>query len=58
MPIDLYAMKESPPCRAVLMVGKHLDIDLNVINVDLSKKQQFDEPLIRVILYYDGKNDS
>jgi len=36
MPIDLYLMKLSPPCRAVLMLGKHLNIE-------------FDEKLINLL---------
>jgi glutathione S-transferase len=29
MPIDIYLTVTSPPCRAVLMVAKQLNIDLN-----------------------------
>ncbi|CAG2105505.1 unnamed protein product [Medioppia subpectinata] len=40
MSIDLYYMVESPPCRAVLMVGRLLDIDFNLKSLDLSKSEQ------------------
>src|SRR6266487_4464883 len=44
MPIDLYYMPASPPCRTVLMVAKHLNIPLNLklINIrggDLQKPE-------------------
>ncbi|XP_054159968.1 uncharacterized protein LOC128958178 [Oppia nitens] len=35
MPIDLYLMNLSPPCRAVLMGIKHLKLDVNVKTVNL-----------------------
>ncbi|CAG2171954.1 unnamed protein product, partial [Oppiella nova] len=37
MPIDLYFLSISPPCRAVLMTAKHLDIEVNIKIVELLK---------------------
>jgi glutathione S-transferase len=37
MPIDLYFVPPSPPCRAVIMAAKHLNIELNPKFVDLMK---------------------
>jgi len=48
MAIDLYYMLESPPCRTVLMVAKHLDIDLNLKNINLEKKEHLREEFIKV----------
>ncbi|XP_064459324.1 uncharacterized protein LOC135369737 [Ornithodoros turicata] len=35
MSLDLYHMESSPPCRAVRMVAKHLNIALNLIPVNV-----------------------
>ncbi len=48
MPIDFYAMKLSPPCRAVMMAAKQLNIDLNFKTVDLSEGQQLAPEYIKV----------
>nr|AEV23882.1 glutathione S transferase class theta [Blattella germanica] len=37
MPIDLYYILGSPPCRSVMMLAKALDVKLNLKNTDLSK---------------------
>jgi len=37
MPIDLYYLQLSPPCRAVHTTAKQLGIDVNIKNVDLAK---------------------
>ncbi|XP_054153777.1 glutathione S-transferase 1-1-like [Oppia nitens] len=39
MPINLYYMLESPPCRTVLMVAKQLDIQLTLHSIDLTKDE-------------------
>ena len=39
MAIDFHYIFLSPPCRAVMMVAKHLGIELNLINVDLMTGQ-------------------
>lgn len=49
MPIDLYSMRLSPPCRAVLMTGRQLNIDLNVKNVDLSEGEQMKPEFLKVL---------
>ncbi len=48
MAIDLYYMLESPPCRTVLMVAKHLNIELNLKNVDLGKREHLKEEFVKV----------
>ena len=48
MPIDIYMIKYSPPCRAVLMTAKELKIDLNVKTVDLSEGQHLYEDYLKV----------
>jgi len=37
MAIEFYYMAESPPCRAVMMVARHLNLELKLHNLDLSK---------------------
>ena len=49
MPIDIYSLRYSPPCRAVLMTAKQLNIDLNVKTVDLSQGQHLTEDYLKVI---------
>ena len=39
MPIDIYSFNLSQFCRSVLMTAKHLNIDLNVIEVDPGPEQ-------------------
>ena len=48
MPIDIYMIKYSPPCRAVQMTAKALDIDLNVKTLDLSEGQHLTEQYLKV----------
>ncbi|CAG2172483.1 unnamed protein product, partial [Oppiella nova] len=39
MPIDIYSFNLSQFCRSVLMTAKHLNIDLNVIEVNPGPEQ-------------------
>lgn len=48
MPLDLYVMPASPPCRAVLMLVRELDIDVNVKNIDLLKGEQNSQEFLTV----------
>ncbi len=48
MAIDLYYMLESPPCRTVLMVAKHLNIELNLKSLDLEKGEHLNEEFVKV----------
>ena len=48
MSIDFYAMRLSPPCRAVMMTAKQLNIDLNFKNTDLSEGQHMTEEYLKV----------
>ena len=36
-PIDLYILKESPACKAVITAAKYLKLNVILINVDLHK---------------------
>ncbi|CAG2170514.1 unnamed protein product [Oppiella nova] len=48
MPINIYSIRYSPPCRAVLMTAKQLNIDLNVKTVDLSQGQHLAEDYLKM----------
>ncbi|XP_023237596.1 glutathione S-transferase 1-like [Centruroides sculpturatus] len=48
MPIDLYLMEASAPCRAVLMTAKQLGIDLNKKPIDLTKQEQLKPEFIKM----------
>jgi len=48
MPIDIYSMRLSPPCRAVLMAGRELNIDLNVKTLDLSEGEQLTPEFLKL----------
>jgi len=46
--MDLYMHPVSPPCHAVQMVAKHLNIDLNLKNVDLINGEHLSEKYLEV----------
>lgn len=48
MPIDFYYSKTSPPCRAVMMAARALDLDLKYKPVDLSRKEQLQPSFLKV----------
>ncbi|CAG2114719.1 unnamed protein product, partial [Medioppia subpectinata] len=48
MTIDLYFLSLSPPCRAVLMTAKHLNIDVNIKNVDFSKSEHMSPEYLKL----------
>ncbi len=48
MVIDFHYMLESAPCRAVLMLAKHLDIELNLKILNFQKKEHLKEEFIKV----------
>ena len=48
MSIDFYAMHLSPPCRAVMMTAKELNIDLNFKKTDLNEGQHMTEEFLKV----------
>jgi glutathione S-transferase len=48
MPVDLYYQSESPPCRAVLMVAKHLKIPVNIKLMNVLEGDQFKPEFIEV----------
>ncbi|XP_074649192.1 uncharacterized protein LOC141904501 [Tubulanus polymorphus] len=48
MPIDLYMMPPSAPCRAVMMLGKEAKIDINWKVVDMMNKEQLKPEFIKM----------
>jgi len=46
--IELYYMAESPPCRAVMMLAKHLNLPLKLHKVDLSKGEHLKPEFIKL----------
>jgi glutathione S-transferase len=48
MAIDLYLSIHSPPCRTVLTVAKHLDIELNLIQLDMFNKEHLNPDFVKV----------
>ena len=48
MPIDFYMIKFSPPCRAVMMLAKEINVELNNKVVDLSEGQHLAEDYLKV----------
>ncbi len=48
MTIDLYLTRLSPPCRAVLMVAKHLNIDLNLKPIDVRNGENLTPEYLKV----------
>lgn len=49
MPIDLYQLTGSPPCRAVLLTAAALEVDLNLKKVDLATGEHLKPEFIKVI---------
>ena len=48
MAFDLYVFSVSPGSRAVLVLAKHLGLEVNVKEVDLLKGEQLSEEFIKV----------
>jgi len=48
MTIDIYLMRLSPPCRAVLMVAKHLNIDLNLKPINLRNGEHLTPEYLKI----------
>ncbi|KYM78583.1 Glutathione S-transferase 1-1 [Atta colombica] len=48
MPIDLYQLTGSPPCRAVLLTAAAVGVDLNMKNVDLSAGEHLKPEFIKM----------
>ncbi|KYN08361.1 Glutathione S-transferase 1-1 [Cyphomyrmex costatus] len=48
MPIDLYQLTGSPPCRAVLLTAAAVGVDLNVKNVDLNAGEHLKPEFIKM----------
>ena len=50
MPIDLYQLTGSPPCRTVRLAAAAIGVDLNLKNVDLKAGEHLKSEFIKVIL--------
>jgi len=48
MPLDLYYVPASAPCRAVLLTANVVGVQLNLKNVDLSKGEHLTPEFIQV----------
>ncbi|RWS30527.1 Glutathione S-transferase 1:-like isoform C [Leptotrombidium deliense] len=48
MPIDLYYMPASSPCRAVIMTAKHLNIDLNLKQLNMMEKEHLKPEFVKL----------
>ena len=48
MPIDLYYLPPSPPCRAVMMLAKHLGIHFNLKTVNVLKGEHLKPQFMKV----------
>ena len=48
MTIDLYVMNLSPPCRAVLMAVKQLNLTVNIKQIDLRKGEHLTPEYLKV----------
>lgn len=49
MPIDLYYLGGSAPCRSVLLAAKAVGVDLNLKTVDLMKGEHLTPEFLKVI---------
>ncbi|KAF5270029.1 hypothetical protein FQR65_LT05828 [Abscondita terminalis] len=48
MVLKLYAQDMSPPCRSVYVTAAALDLELDIIVIDVWKKQQFSETFLKI----------
>ena len=48
MPIDLYYMPPSPPCRSVLMSAKMIGLHLNLKMIDLTAKEHLKPEFVAI----------
>ncbi|XP_049531893.1 glutathione S-transferase D5-like [Anopheles darlingi] len=48
MPLDLYYNIIAPPCRVVLLFAKWLKLDLNLIEMDILKREQYKPEFIKL----------
>lgn len=49
--IILYGMTLSPPCRAIQLVAKALNIELEFVEVDLSKREHLTPEFLKVVIF-------
>lgn len=48
MPVDLYCNVIAPFCRAVMLLAKALDIEMNLIDVNVLKREQYKPEFLAV----------
>lgn len=56
MPPVLYYLPPSPPCRAVLLLGKLLGIDFDLKPVDVLQGDQFKSDFVEVYCFHENRN--
>lgn len=49
--MNLYYLPPSPPCRAVLLLGRILDIDFNLKTVNILEKEHLKKEFLEVIIF-------
>lgn len=49
--LTLYNLDVSPPCRAVRIIAKLLNVEFEIRNIDLSKGEQLQESFIKVCFH-------
>lgn len=49
--MDLYFMLRSPPCRSVLMTGRAVGVEFNLIPTNLRDGDHLTEKFLKVILH-------
>lgn len=52
MPLDLYCHIVAPFCRSVILLADALEVELNFIEVNVLKKEQFKPEFIAVSLQF------
>ena len=55
MPIDFYFVGPSPPCRAVQMAAKHLNVELNKKVVNMQKGREILVLIFLMRIYFNRK---
>lgn len=52
MGVDFYSCKPSAPAQMVLLLAKHLGVEMNVVNLDLAKQEQLKPEFVAVIYIF------
>lgn len=55
MPVDLYCHIVAPFCRSVVLLAEALEVELNFIEVNVLKKEQFKPEFLAVSFLFVGR---